>query len=80
MAALFIYRVAHDWPQHVALWLRRLGGKLGPASDLDGPYTLLAGSRAVFRCSTTLPQSRRDLCKSKKKGIDKTVRICYNGC
>jgi hypothetical protein len=54
MAALFVYHVAHDWPQHMVLWLRRLGGKLGLASDLDGPYILLAGISAVFVAATTL--------------------------
>jgi hypothetical protein len=46
--------VAHDWPQHVARWLRRLGGKLGPASDLDGPYILLADISAVYLVAATL--------------------------
>jgi hypothetical protein len=54
MAALFVYHVAHDWPQHMVLWLRGLGGKLGLASDLDGPYILLAGISAVFVAATTL--------------------------
>jgi len=26
MAALFVYHVAHVWPPHMVLWLRRLGG------------------------------------------------------
>jgi hypothetical protein len=54
MAALFVYHIAHDWPQHMVLWLRGLGGKLGLASDLDGPYILLAGISAVFVAATTL--------------------------
>jgi hypothetical protein len=54
MAALFVYHVAHLWPQHMVLWLRRLGGKLGLASDLDGPYLLLAGISAVFVAAATL--------------------------
>jgi hypothetical protein len=48
IAALFVYHVAHSWPQRTVLWLRRLGGKLGLSSDRDGPYLLLAGIRAVF--------------------------------
>jgi hypothetical protein len=48
IAALFVYHVAHAWPQHMVLWLRRLGGKLGLSSDRDGPYVLLAGIRAVL--------------------------------
>jgi len=54
MAALFVYHVAHLGPQHMVLWLRRLGGKLGLASDLDGPYLLLAGISAVFVPAATL--------------------------
>ena len=54
LAALFVYHVAHAWPQHKVLWLRRLGGKLGLSSDLDGPYVLLAGIRAVFVTFSTL--------------------------
>lgn len=50
----FLYHVAHDWPQRMVLWLRRLGGKLGLASDLDGPNILLAGISAVFVAATTL--------------------------
>ena len=54
LAALFVYHVAHAWPQHMVLWLRRLGGKLGLSSDPDGPYVLLAGIRAVFVTAATL--------------------------
>jgi hypothetical protein len=54
LAALFVYHIAHAWPQHMILWLRRLGGKLGLSSDIDGPYVLLAGIRAVFVTSATL--------------------------
>ena len=54
IAALFVYHVAHAWPQHMVLWLRRLGGKLGLSSDLDGPYVLLAGIRAVLVTVATL--------------------------
>jgi hypothetical protein len=54
LAALFVYHIAHAWPQHMVLWLRRLGGKLGLCSDRDGPYVLLAGIRAVFVTVATL--------------------------
>jgi hypothetical protein len=54
LAALFVYHIAHAWPQHMVLWLRRLGGKLGLSSDRDGPYILLAGIRAVFVTVATL--------------------------
>jgi hypothetical protein len=54
LAALFVYHIAHVWPQHMVLWLRRLGGKLGLSSDLDGPYVLLAGIRAVLVTVATL--------------------------
>ena len=48
LAALFVYHIAHAWPQRMVLWLRRLGGKLGLSSDRDGPYVLLAGICAVL--------------------------------
>jgi hypothetical protein len=54
LAALFVYHIAHAWPQQMVLWLRRLGGKLGLSQDLDGPYVLLAGIGAVFLTATTL--------------------------
>jgi len=53
-AALFVYHIAHAWPQHMVLWLRHLGGKLGLSSDRDGPYILLAGIRAVLITVATL--------------------------
>jgi hypothetical protein len=54
LAALFVYHVSHAWPRQAVLWLRRLGGKLGLASDCDGPYVLLAGLHAVFVTAATL--------------------------
>jgi hypothetical protein len=54
IAALFVYHIAHAWPQQMVLWLRRLGGKLGLSLDLDGPYVLLAGIRAVLITVATL--------------------------
>jgi len=35
------------------LWLRRLGGVLGPSSDLDDPYVLLTGISAAFVAAAT---------------------------
>jgi hypothetical protein len=54
LAALFVYHIAHAWPQPMVLWLRNLGGKLGLSSDLDGPYVFLAGISAVFLTASTL--------------------------
>jgi hypothetical protein len=54
IAALFVYHIAHSWPQQAVIWLRCLGGKLGLPSDRDGPYILLAGIRAVFVTAATL--------------------------
>jgi hypothetical protein len=54
LAALFVHHVAHTWPHQAVLWIRRLGGKLGLSSDLDGPYILLAGIRAVWTTAATL--------------------------
>lgn len=54
LATLFVYHVDHTWPQHMVLWLRLLGGKLGLSSDRDGPYVLLAGISAVFIAAATL--------------------------
>jgi len=54
LAALFVYHVGRTWSQQTILWLRRLGGKLGLSSDLDGPYVLLAGISAVFVAAATL--------------------------
>jgi hypothetical protein len=54
LAALFVYHIGHVWPYKAVLWLRRLGGKLGRSSDLDGPYVLLAGLSAVLVTIATL--------------------------
>lgn len=54
MAALFVYHIADTWPERAVQWLRRLGGKLGLASDRDGYYVLLDGIRAVFVTIATL--------------------------
>jgi len=49
LAALFVYHIDHVWPRKAVLWLRRLGGKLGLSTDLDGPYVLLAGLSACLK-------------------------------
>jgi hypothetical protein len=54
LAALFVYHIDHTWPHRMVLWIRRLGGKLGLTSDLDGPYLLLAGIHAIFVTIATL--------------------------
>jgi hypothetical protein len=59
IAALFVYHIAQAWPQHMVLWLRHLGGKLGRPSDRDGPYVLLAGIHAVFVTAATLAFAAR---------------------
>jgi hypothetical protein len=59
LAALFVYHVAHTWPEQMVLWLRHLGGKLGLPQDLDGPYILLAGIGAIFLTVTTLAFAAR---------------------
>jgi hypothetical protein len=59
LAAMFVYHVAQTWPQPALLWIRCLGGKLGHSSDLDGPYVLLAGLRALFVTLATLTFAHR---------------------
>jgi len=54
LATLFVYHIDHRWPKSAVRWLRFLGGKLGLAADLDGPYVLLAGISAVFLTAATI--------------------------
>jgi hypothetical protein len=54
LAAQVVFLILHTWPPPAVLWLRQLGGKLGLASDRDGPYLLLRGLRAVFQTVATL--------------------------
>jgi hypothetical protein len=70
MAALFIYHVGHDWPQRMILWLRRLGGKLGGVSDLDGPYKLMAGISAVLVASATLAFAAQHPSPEKPESVE----------
>lgn len=54
LAASFVFHVMDTWPPRAVLWLRQLGGKLGRASDRDGPYVLLHGLQALWHTVTTL--------------------------
>jgi hypothetical protein len=53
-AAQFVFFLIHTWPPDAVLWIRTLGGKLGLASDLDGPYLVLRGLAALFQTQATL--------------------------
>lgn len=53
-AAQFVFYLIDTWPPRAVDWIRKLGGKLGLANDLDGPYLVLRGLRAVFQTITTL--------------------------
>ena len=54
LSAQIIFVIAVHWPPKAVLWLRHLGGKLGLASDRDGPYWLLHGISAVIVTAMTL--------------------------
>ncbi len=54
LAAQFVFFVNGTWPRAAILWLRDLGGKLGLATDHDGPYVLLRGIAVVWLTVTTL--------------------------
>jgi hypothetical protein len=54
LAAQVVFLIHHSWPPPAVRWLHQLGGKLGLASDRDGPYLLLRGLRAVFQTVATL--------------------------
>jgi hypothetical protein len=54
LAAQFVFFVNGTWPREAILWLRDLGGKLGLATDHDGPYVLLRGIAVVWLTVTTL--------------------------
>ena len=53
LAAQIVFVIAEHWPPKAVLWLRQLGGKLGLASDRDGPYWLLKGISAVIISAMT---------------------------
>jgi hypothetical protein len=54
LSAQIVFVIAFHWPPKAVLWLRQLGGKLGLASDRDGPYWLLHGISAVIVSAMTL--------------------------
>jgi hypothetical protein len=54
LSAQIVFAIAFHWPPKAVLWLRQLGGKLGLASDRDGPYWLLHGISAVIVTAMTL--------------------------
>lgn len=53
-AAQFVFYLIDTWPPHAVLWVRYLGGKLGLAYDLDGPYLVLRGLSALIQTIVTL--------------------------
>ena len=53
LAAQIVFVIQVHWPPKAVLWLRQLGGKLGLASDRDGPYWLLKGISAVIYTAMT---------------------------
>jgi len=53
-AAQFVFYLIHTWPPRAVLWVRELGGKLGLANDLDGPYLVLRGLSALIHTLVTL--------------------------
>jgi len=53
-SAQFIFYLIDTWPPQAVLWIRCLGGKLGLANDLDGPYLVLRGISAIFQTLATL--------------------------
>lgn len=54
LAAQIVFVIQDEWPEKAVQWLRILGGKLGLASDRDGPYWLLQGIAAVIVATMTL--------------------------
>jgi len=55
LSAQIVFVSAFQWPpKATVLWLRQLGGKLGLASDRDGPYWLQHGISAVITTAMTL--------------------------
>lgn len=53
-AAQFVFYLIDSWPDTAVQWIRYLGGKLGLANDLDGPYLVLRGLAALFQTAVTL--------------------------
>jgi len=53
-AAQFVFYLIDTWPPRAVQWVRYLGGKLGLANDLDGPYLILRGLSALIQTLVTL--------------------------
>lgn len=53
-AAQFVFYLIDSWPPRAVLWVRELGGKLGLANDLDGPYLVLRGLSTLIHTLVTL--------------------------
>lgn len=53
-AAQFVFFLIDTWPPRAVRWIRDLGGKLGLANDLDGPYLVLRGISAIIQTLVTL--------------------------
>lgn len=53
-AAQFVFYLIDTWPPPAVQWVRYLGGKLGLANDLDGPYLVLRGLSAIIQSVVTL--------------------------
>jgi hypothetical protein len=54
VAAQFVFYLIDTWPPRAVLWVRDLGGKLGLAKNLDGPYPVLRGLKALIQPLVTL--------------------------
>jgi hypothetical protein len=54
VAAQFVFYLIDTWPPRAVLWVRQLGGKLDLANDLDGPYLVLRGLKALIQTLVTL--------------------------
>ncbi|MCQ3980291.1 MAG: hypothetical protein DPW09_43320 [Anaerolineae bacterium] len=54
LAAQFVFYLIDTWPPRAVLWVRYLGGKLALANDLDGPYLVLRGLKALIQTLVTL--------------------------
>jgi len=54
LSAQFVCVIAQTWSRPAVRWLRKLGGKLGLKSDLDGLYVLRRAISAVWPTVSTL--------------------------
>jgi hypothetical protein len=53
-SAQFVFYLIDTWPPRAVQWIRYLGGKLGLANDLDGPYLVLRGLSAICQAVVTI--------------------------